>query len=131
MLTREQQYAANTFERLSELGPQPDEKKKKYGSMAHKLPVLIRVAGLAQALHFVDSRGNDDQKLLLRHLALTLGLTDDYEGENRLTAQAKLLKSSRESQLSTYIRLTHKSLAALQWYKRFAQSVLRVESGEE
>jgi CRISPR-associated protein Cmr5 len=127
MLTREQQYAARTFEQLFELAPQPEEKRKKYGSMAHKLPVLIRIAGLSQALHFLDSRGNDDQKLLLRHLALTLGFVD----EDELKAEAQLLERSRASQLSAYMRLTQQAMSALQWYKRFAQSVLRVESGEE
>lgn len=121
MLTREQQYAANIFAQLSELEPQSEETKKKYGSMAHKLPVLIRVGGLTQALHFVHSRGNDDQKLLLRHLAVTLGFSDEVG----------LLESSRNSQLSKYMQLTQHALGALQWYKRFAQSVLRVESAEE
>jgi len=126
MLTREQRYAADIFEQLSELAPQSEEKRKKYGSMAHKLPVLIRVAGLTQALHFLDSRGDRDQKLLLRHLALTLGYVD----EEKLKAEEQLLESSRTSQLSAYMRLTQQTMGALQWYKRFAQSVLRVESAE-
>lgn len=128
MLTREQRYAAKTFEQLSALEMQTDEKKKKYGSMAHKLPVLIRVAGLTQALHFLHSRGDEDQKLLLKHLAHTLEFVDEEDGDS---AEIKLLKSSRNADLSTYMRLTQQSLTALQWYKRFAQSVLRVESAAD
>jgi CRISPR-associated protein Cmr5 len=130
MLTREQQYAAKIFEQVTELEQASPEKKTKYGSMAHKLPVLIRVAGLSQALHFVHSRCNDDQKLLLKHLAHTLDIHDDT-GEKAQSAVEKLLESSRMSQLSMYMYLTHQALAALQWYKRFAQSVLKVESGED
>lgn len=131
MLTREQEFAAKIYEQVtSEIETRPREEQKKYGSMAHKLPVLIRVAGLAQALQFVESRGNNEQKLLLKHLALTLGFTDD-EGENAPTAKKKLLSDSRTKPLGTYMRLTRQSLAALQWYKRLAQSVLKVESGEE
>jgi CRISPR-associated protein Cmr5 len=131
MLTREQEYAATIYKQVSdEIEPKPPASKKKYGSMAHELPVLIRVAGLAQALQFVESRGKDEQKRLLQHLALTLGFTND-EGENARTAKAKLLDESRTSQLGAYMRLTQRSLAALQWYKRFAQSVLKVEAGEE
>jgi CRISPR-associated protein Cmr5 len=131
MLTREQEYAATIYGQVSnEIEPKPRASQKKYGSMAHKLPVLIRVAGLAQALQFVESRGKDEQKLLLQHLALALGFTDD-EGENVKKAKAKLLDKSRTSQLGSYMHLTQQALAALQWYKRFAQSVLKVEAGEE
>lgn len=130
MLTREQAYAAKIYEQVTnDIATKASEKQKKYGSMAHKLPVLIRVAGLAQALQFVDSRGSEDQKVLLRHLALTLDFVDE-EGV-ALTAEAKLLNSSRTSQLAPYMRLTQQALAALQWYKRFAQSVLKVETGED
>ncbi len=133
MLTREQQYAARVFQQVTEFERQAEkktEKKTKYGSMAHKLPVLIRVAGLAQALHFVESRGDDNQRLLLKHLALTLDFIDG-EGEKGLTAKEQLLESSRTSSLPTYMRLTHQALSALQWYKRFAQSVLKVEAGQD
>ncbi len=130
MLTREQRYATKIFEQVTELEQASPEKKTKYGSMAHKLPVLIRVAGLSQALHFVHSRGNDDQKLLLKHLAYTLDMHDD-KGEKAQSAVEKLLDNSRTAQLSMYMYLTHQALAALLWYKRFAQSVLKVESAED
>ncbi len=131
MLTREQEYAATIYEQISkDIEPRPPASRKKYGSMAHKLPVLIRVAGLAQALQFVESRGKDEQKILLQHLALALGFTND-EGENAITAKEKLLDKSRTSQLGGYMHLTQQALATLQWYKRFAQSVLKVEAGEE
>lgn len=131
MLTREQQYAAKIYEQItSEIATKTQGEQKKYGSMAHKLPVLIRVAGLSQAFQFVDSRGSDEQKLLLQHLALTLDFTDDV-GNNATKAKAKMLHSSRTLQLAAYMRLTQQALAALQWYKRFAQSVLQVEASDE
>jgi CRISPR-associated protein Cmr5 len=130
VLTREQEYAAKIYKQVGQIDGKPRAEQKKYGSMAHKLPVLIRVAGLAQALQFVESRGSDEQKLLLHHLALTLRFADD-EGEDAIKAEAKLLDSTRTSQLGAYMRLTQQSLAALQWYKRFAQSVLKVEAGDE
>jgi CRISPR-associated protein Cmr5 len=126
MLTREQSYASIIYKQFGEVST---AWQKKYGSMAHKLPVLIRTAGLAQALQFVESRGTDEWKLLLQHLALTLGFADDEKHGQK--AKEKLLDKSRTSQLGAYMRLTQQSLAALQWYKRFAQSVLKVEAGEE
>lgn len=113
MLTREQKYAAKIYDQvLNDISVKSRPAQKKYGSMAHKLPVLIRVAGLAQALQFVESRGKDEQKLLLQHLALTLDFTDD-EDENATKAKEKLLNDSRTAQIGAYMRLTQQSLAAL------------------
>ena len=119
MQTRNQKYARKIYEQVAAISD-PAEAKK-YGTMAHKLPVLIRTAGLAQALAFVDSRGTPEQKRLLAHLAELLSLTD----------ADTLLEQSRIAELPEYIRLTRQVQAALVWYKRFAQSVLGVEAGEE
>lgn len=118
MQTREQQYAARIFEQVKGL---PEGDWKKYGTMAHKLPVLVRTAGLVQALSFVEARGHDAQKQLLAHLAETVGEND----------KATLLASARTNDLNDYMRLTQKVMAALLWYKRFAQSVLGVDASEE
>lgn len=122
MRTRDQQYAAAIFQQIDrDIEPQPRSHQKKYGSMAHKLPVLIRTAGLAQGLAFVESRGAEEHKLLLDHIAQVVGLTD----------RSKLAESCRTVELADYMHLTRKVLEALAWYKRFAQSVLKVESSDE
>lgn len=122
MKTREQRYADSAFRKVSEeIGTKERAYQKKYGSMAHKLPVLIRSAGLAQALQFVESRGSSEQKVLLEHLASTVGYTSKPE----------LLSKSRSEDLNGYIHLTEKVLGALLWYKRFSQSILNVEAGED
>jgi len=115
MLTRDQRYAEQIYQQVSQV---PEAERQKYGSMAHKLPILIRTAGLAQALAFVDSRGSDEQKKLLDHIAAVVNEPD-------------LVARSRTAELADYMRLTRNVLAALLWYKRFAQSVLGVEAGEE
>ena len=86
----------------------------KYGSMAHRLPILIRTAGLAQAVGFVESRGDDSQKLLLQHVS-------------RVVSVDNLGEASRKANLQEYMRLTRDVMAALVWYKRFAESVLGVD----
>jgi CRISPR-associated protein Cmr5 len=116
VLTRNQRYAAQIFEQVSQL---PKAQHEKYDSMAHKLPVLVRTAGLAQALAFVESGNSDEQKKLLDHLAEVVGMG------NRQT----LVKCIRTAELAEYMRLTRNVLAALDWYKRFAQSVLDVDTG--
>jgi CRISPR-associated protein Cmr5 len=120
MQTRSQRFAAVIFTQVNdEVKPQGDAYRKKYGSMAHKLPVLIRTAGLAQALSFVESRGEAEHKKLLSHLATVINEED-------------LARRSRTiTDLNQYMRLTREVLSALLWYKRFAQSVLDVTLGEE
>jgi len=119
MLTRTQQYAATIIAQVTEgLADVSEAQRKKYGTMAHKLPVLVRTAGLAQALAFVDCRGSEGQQLLLTHLREAI-------------ERPNLLAESRTVELSEYRRLTYEVLAALEWYKRFAESVLDVLPGDE
>lgn len=115
MQTRSQCYAAQIFVQVSRVG---EEERKKYGSLAHRLPVLIRSAGLAQALAFVRAKGGPAGERLLADLAAAVG-------------QADLERRSRCADLLEYMRLTRDVLAALVWYKRFAQSVLGVEPGAD
>ncbi len=120
MQTRDQKYAATVYEQVTKIKKEEEKHYKRYGAMAHKLPVLIRTAGLAQALEFVNSRGKKEQKQLLNDLAITIEQQDT----------SALLNRARRSELSAYIRLTQQVMAALLWYKRFAQSVLGVDPSE-
>lgn len=118
MSTIEQKRAKQIYEQILSV---PAGERDKYGGMALKLPVLVRSAGLVQALAFLATRKEEGHKLLLTHLAQTLGCQNSEE----------LLQRSRESSLPQYTLLTRQVLAALVWYKRFAQSVLGVESGAD
>lgn len=124
MRTREQEYAAIVFRQVSDnIAPQ---NKAKYGTMAHKLPVLVRTAGLAQALAFVAASSEAARGQLLDHLAYVTMQTD----------RDTLLKRSRGDapgwdRLSQYMLLTQQVLDALVWYKRFAETVLDIRGTDE
>jgi len=129
--TKEQRRAEHAFGRVQDAAVKlPDTKAaKKYGSMAHKLPVLIRTAGLSQALAFVNSRGSDEQHRLLDDIAATLASVNvTYKG---FDDRHKLASQSRQSDLLAYMHLTREVLAACLWYKRFAESVLNVDASQE
>lgn len=121
MSTRDQKFAKIIYGQVKEIAKRSQVEQNKYGSMAHKLPILIRTAGLVQALAFVEARTEDVQKELLSHIATTIGLE----------SREILLERSRTTSLEAYMRLTQQVLASLLWYKRFAQSVLGVEAGDE
>jgi CRISPR-associated protein Cmr5 len=122
MLTRDQRYASTIYEQVTGLKAKEREEAryKPYGAIAHKLPILIRSAGLAQALEFVNSRGKPVQQQLLADLAATIGEEDTL----------KFLSHVRSAPLAEYMRLTQQTMAALLWYKRFAQSILGVDASE-
>lgn len=120
MQTREQKYAKDVYIQVHEVWAS-GENYKKYGSMAHKLPILVRQAGLTQALAFAATRKPAAQHKLLEHLAATVLGADVNE----------LLQQSRELSLLQYMRLTDDVMLALTWYKRYAQSVLGVDATED
>jgi len=115
MRTKTQQYAAQIFEQVSRMSEADERARDKYGSMAHRLPVLVRTAGLAQALGFVESKGTPVQQQLIRNMSEVIGVPN-------------LCERSRKAELSEYMTMTKDVMAALVWYKRFAESVLNVQS---
>ena len=80
-----------------------------------------RTAGLAQALAFVESRGKTPHHELLEHLAQVVSESD----------RSHFLDLSRNAQMEEYVYLTRRTMLALKWYKRFAQSVLDVEPTDD
>ena len=122
MQTLQQRYAQQVYQKVKWVeqnwGPQQG---KEYGTMALKLPVLVRQAGLVQALTFVAARGKDSQKRILDDLAGVLG----FKSRDALLTQAQL------AQLAQYMYLTRQVLWALEWFKRFAQAILKVELTDE
>ena len=131
--TRDQRYASDVFSKVSDFGKQfPKEtgqkERESYGTMAHRLPVLIRTAGLAQALAFVEAKATgkaDSEKprqRAYRQLLKDLGKT---------VSRADLAEAAREADFLDYMRLTEQVIEALIWYKRYAESVLGVELDQE
>ncbi len=112
MLTRDQAYGISAHKNVQAI--KENKAARKYGVMCHKLPILIHTAGLAQALAFVDSRKGDIYKTFLEDLGKTVEEKD-------------IVTTAREANLNDYMRLAAQVMAALVWYKRFAQSILGVD----
>lgn len=120
MRTRSQKLAEDVFKRMECYKERSETDKTEYGSMAHKLPILIHHAGLAQAVEFVRTREKQPHRDLLEDLSKTLELENS----------SKFAECCRKAELVEYIHLTQRALDALLWYKRFAKSVLGVEANE-
>lgn len=127
METRDQKYARAAFTHVNAIKDQKNEASR-YGAMAHKLPMLIHTSGLIQALTFVDARHKEGSgpSRLMGDLSKTV-LGEDGTKEKLLSAA----RGGGHSNLKAYIYLTRQVLAALLWYKRYAQSILGVEAGQD
>lgn len=121
MTTREQRYAESAYNQIHDIWANGDAYHKKYGSLAHKLPILVRQAGLAQGLAFAATRKPAAQQKLLEHIARTV-----LDADTRT-----LLDQSRTMPLLQYMRLTNDVMLALTWYKRYVQSVLGIDATVE
>ena len=123
MHTNQQKYAQKAFghaEEVAKKHKKGSEYRQKYGSMSHKLPLLIRTSGLAQALAFVEAKNKPAYSELLNHLATTVKWQGATDGK-------ALAAKSRTEHLDGYILLTRRVSSALIWYKRFAESILEVK----
>ena len=122
----EQEFASKIYEQVSAYRKDStDEKKyKQYGSIAYTLPILVRTAGLAQALAFVESKSKKQTPYahLLDHLAEVV--INDKDG-------TKLAEKSRDAGLQEYMYLTRRTMLALKWCKRFAESELGITSTDQ
>jgi CRISPR-associated protein Cmr5 len=105
-----------------------DEKVRQiYGGLCHSFPVLVRTCGFCQAIAFsADKAQSDDQKrakahqLLLNHVAQILDMDTE-----------RLLEKIVGADAPTYLRYTRQVLSAWVYFKRFAVSILKVQSGGE
>lgn len=98
------------------------DQKKEYGSLAHKLPVLILQNGLAQATGFLLAKKTTAHLALLEDLAKVMGRP----------AGMALHTEIIEANVPQTMLLTRRALEAAGWLKRYAQGVLKVNAtGEE
>jgi len=127
-LTREQLRAQIAYDAVKKL--EGEDAAKDYGSMALRFPALLRSAGLVQALAFVHSRGNEGHKRFIHDFAEALLKLGDKSYSHDTLFYDTYFKEAQSAELPQYIRMTREALALADWFKRFAQSVLKAEPGE-
>lgn len=135
--TLDQQRANQAWNDIQSVANRPDEFKKKYGSLARKVPMLVLTNGLGQTLAFVVSkakfkeqpqkRGPDAQAHgeLFNHLSswTMRQVAPNIHNQN-------LLDWVLNSNSNAYRQATTEALAYLVWLKRFAEAELPTEEGK-
>ena len=123
MNTLQQQFASSVYKRVQAYAEESNEKdSKKYGAMALRLPILVRKSGLVQAIAFLEMKAGGDSGKPFQVLL------NDLSGVVMAGKSDSLSAASRTENLQEYIYLTRRTLIALDWFRRFAQSILNVET---
>jgi len=126
--TLEQERAQQAWACVQEVTNKPQEFKKKYGSLARKVPMLVLTNGLGQTLAFLKAKGKndpaDEHTVLFRHLSswVLSQVTSSTTASN-----GDLLQWVLQNDSAAYRRATTEALAFLAWLKRFAEAELPTE----
>lgn len=126
MKTRAQQDMELAEKLVREVEQQKKEVRDIYGGLCHSFPVMVRTCGLCQALAFSKAKaegGKDDRakahSLLLNHV------------RQLLCVQGDPLDAVRDASAGDYMFYTRRVLSAWIYFKRFAESILKVSSAGE
>lgn len=124
--TLDQQRAQRAWGNIREVVDKSQDFKKKYGSLARKVPMLILMNGLGQTLVFLRAKGKNDpaneHNVLFKHLS---DWTMSQVAPN--VGSPDLLKWVLGTDSNSYRRATAEALAYLTWLKRFAEAELPTE----
>lgn len=139
--TRAQQDMALAARHMKGVQGKPKEAQQIYGGLCHQFPVMVRTVGLAQTLAFhlskVKADGPDKAKvdspdtmkksrqtahrLLLEHVAEVLKIGGE---------PLQCVTAVQDADVSTYMHHTRRVLTAWIYYKRFAVSLLDIQSAQ-
>jgi CRISPR-associated protein Cmr5 len=126
--TLEQERAQRAWACVQEVTSKPQEFKKKYGSLARKVPMLVLTNGLGQTLAFLKAKGKndpaDEHTVLFRHLSKWVL---DQVAPGTSSGNDDLLQWVLRNDSAAYRRATTEALAFLNWLKRFAEAELPAE----
>jgi len=119
MNTRDQRFAQAAFNRIKAAEREGRDWAENYGRQCLHLPALIHQCGLCQALTFLEAKA--PKKPWFGQLK------EDVIAVAGLESTAHV----REVDVSGYQLLTREALACAQWFKRYAEAILKVEAGGE
>jgi len=125
MRTKEQERARGAHKAVKAIDGDPAKTpkfKKEYGGLCLDLAPLILKNGLCQTVAFYQAKSKREHfKLLLRDFALVC---------SSLQADAYAARV-RDADVAGYQQMTHEALACAQWFKRYAEAVLRAVPGDQ
>ena len=125
MKTREQERMQQSLAAIRRREGATDAKE--YGRACLKFPVLVRTAGLCQAVAFYQSRKRGPDHAYNRYVR---DLTEQLRTAGHVRTN-DIVNELTEMDVARYILVTREALAIANWMRRFAQSELGVDDTEE
>jgi CRISPR-associated protein Cmr5 len=128
MRTREQQRAEKVYQQITHIQDSKMDWAEDYGRICLSFPAFVFQCGLCQAVAFGQSKS--DARDQGRKKAFHQFLTDlaSAVGYGSLDAFADEV---RRADIGKYQHLTREVMALSNWYKRYAEAILKVEPGSE
>ena len=133
MKTQSQQDAILALKQVKKIRDKyPDDKNqkqqaelsKRYSTLVHQLPFMIRQNGLQQVLGFLKGKAANDnncaETLLLNQLAELLNIP-----------HSSFWDQIMQCEIDQYMFYTQRCLAIINWYKRFSDSLLDTKQQSE
>jgi CRISPR-associated protein Cmr5 len=128
-MTREQDRAAQAFEDISQESQRDAASQKRYATVMYQLIILIRTAGLLQALEFISALTNEHKRQAGERLLNALG-KQMHRVNAHINDMKTLKQTAKTAELQEYMLLTREMMATMVWYKRFVQSILKIDASE-
>ncbi|MEJ2682730.1 MAG: type III-B CRISPR module-associated protein Cmr5 [Gammaproteobacteria bacterium] len=137
MKLRSHQVARSAYQGVQRW--QEFKKKKEYGALAHKLPVMILQNGLSQATGFLLAKANsgdaqNEHGALLDDLAQVFRESDFFDVARDVTCDVvcesggALHELVLAANMMETMRITRRALEASAWLRRYVQGVLKVDA---
>ncbi len=133
-LTLDQQRARYAWEKAEEAALQ--HVISEYTNLAKSVASLIMNSGLMQTLAFLQSKKDDQHKLLLLHLTKWLGRTlggtpvtdNDRFPPEQAADFGRVLAALYNAPSELYMHATSETIALLRWIRQFADARKSMES---
>ena len=101
--------------------------ESKYKTLCLKMPTLLKQSGVVQALAFMRARSGEEGKEFCNDLSAVYGVPT-LDGK---TAGKDLQDQAQTVALPQYLVLSRDLIEVSVWFRRFAQSELKAEDGDE
>lgn len=126
--TREQARAQRVYLQILEVNKNR-EIRENYGIICLNFPAYVHQCGLCQAVAFLQSKA-DAQNSSPRKQAYHRFLEDLSQSALKMSGN-QFAEHVRKANLIDYQKISREVMALTNWYKRYAEAVLKVEPGQE
>lgn len=126
----EQVRAVAAHRAVEQVDKSGEDDQKRYATVIYQCIPLIHNSGLVQTIEFLRALSNKQKQkqaeVFLGQLAEHLGSVD-----GKVKDIKSLAERARTAPMADYMLLTREAMAALVWFRRFVQSILKLDPSQD